>query len=103
MAQIGKCTNNVGCTLAYTGQEIRFEGSAVCPECGRPLTLLAKPKTGSKLRLVLLALVVLVACAVGAFLGVDGMRTGPVSTKASPAAPAPQVATNTSDGKMVDG
>jgi outer membrane protein OmpA-like peptidoglycan-associated protein len=103
MAQIGKCTNNVGCTLAYTGQEIRFEGSAVCPECGRPLTLLAKPKTGSKLWLVILALVVLVAIAGGGFYAVERMLTASDTTKASPTATASPVATNTSDGKMVDG
>src|SRR6201981_3587523 len=103
MAQIGKCTNNVGCTLAYTGQEIRFEGSAVCPECGRPLTLLAKPKTGSKLWLVILALVVLVAIAGGGFYAVERMLTASDSTKTSPTATPSPVATNTSDGKMVDG
>ena len=103
MPQIGKCTNNVGCTLAYTGQEIRFEGSAVCPECGRPLTLLAKPKTGSKLWLVILALVVLVAIAGGGFYAVEHMLTASDSTKTSPTATPSPAATNTSDGKMVDG
>jgi outer membrane protein OmpA-like peptidoglycan-associated protein len=103
MPQIGKCTNNVGCTLAYTGQEIRFEGSAVCPECGRPLTLLAKPKTGSKLWLVILALVVLVAIAGGGFYAVEHMLTASDSTKNSPTATPSPAATNTSDGKMVDG
>ena len=103
MPQIGKCTNNVGCTLAYTGQEIRFEGSAVCPECGRPLTLLAKPKTGSKLWLAILALVVLVAIAGGGFYAVEHMLTASDSTKTSPTATPSPAATNTSDGKMVDG
>ncbi|MBV9876432.1 MAG: OmpA family protein [Verrucomicrobia bacterium] len=105
MAQIGKCTNNVGCTLAYTGQEIRFEGSAVCPECGRPLTLLAKPKTGSKLWLVILALVLLVAIAGGGFYAVERIVSGSDTTKTSATAtPSPSATnTSTSDGKMVDG
>jgi outer membrane protein OmpA-like peptidoglycan-associated protein len=108
MAQIGKCTNNVGCTLAYTGQEIRFEGSAVCPECGRPLTLLAKPKTGGKLWLVILALVVLVTIAGGGFYAVERMLSASTAsttsdntkTSATPTASATQTQ---SDGKMVDG
>jgi outer membrane protein OmpA-like peptidoglycan-associated protein len=108
MAQIGKCTNNVGCTLAYTGQEIRFEGSAVCPECGRPLTLLTKPKSGSKLWLVILALVVLVAIAGGGFYAVERMLSASTAsttsdttkTSATPTASATQTQ---SDGKMVDG
>jgi outer membrane protein OmpA-like peptidoglycan-associated protein len=108
MAQIGKCTNNVGCTLAYTGQEIRFEGSAVCPECGQPLTLLSKPKTGSKLWLVILALVVLVAIAGGGFYAVERMLSASTAsttsdnTKSS-ATPTASAAQTQSDGKMVDG
>jgi outer membrane protein OmpA-like peptidoglycan-associated protein len=109
MAQIGKCTNTVGCTLAYTGQEIRFEGSAVCPECGRPLTLVTKPKTTSKLWLVIVALVVLVAIAGGGFYVVERLLATPTTsntsdtTKTSPTATASPVAQNQSDGKMVDG
>ena len=109
MAQIGKCTNTVGCTLAYTGQEIRFEGSAVCPECGRPLTLITKPKTTSKLWLVIVALVVLVAIAGGGFYVVERLLTASTTsntsdtTKTSPTATASPVAQNQSDGKMVDG
>ena len=108
MAQIGKCTNNVGCTLAYTGQEIRFEGSAVCPECGQPLTLLSKPKTGSKLWLVILALVVLVAIAGGGFYAVERMLSASTAsttsdnTKSS-ATPTASATQTQSDGKMVDG
>ena len=106
MAQIGKCTNTVGCTLAYTGQEIRFEGSAVCPECGRPLTLLTKPKTSSKLWIVILALVVLVAIAGGGFYAVERMLTASDTTKTadntktSPTATASAATQNQSDGKV---
>src|ERR1700749_4851780 len=108
MAQIGKCTNNWGCTLAYTGQEIRFEGSAVCPECGQPLTLLAKPKTNSKLWLVILALVVLVAIAVGGFYAVERMLSASTASTTSDntktsATPTATAAQTQSDGKMVDG
>jgi outer membrane protein OmpA-like peptidoglycan-associated protein len=103
MAQIGKCTNTVGCTLAYTGQEIRFEGSAVCPECGQPLTLLTKPKTNSKLWIVIVAVVVLVAIAGGGFYAVERMLTASDNTKTSPTPTPSPVAQNTSDGKMVDG
>jgi outer membrane protein OmpA-like peptidoglycan-associated protein len=109
MAQTGKCTNTVGCTLAYTGQEIRFEGSAVCPECGQPLTLLTKPKTSSKLWLVIVALVVLVAVAGGGFYAVERLLTASDSTKtsdntkATPTATASAATQSQSDGKMVDG
>jgi outer membrane protein OmpA-like peptidoglycan-associated protein len=111
MAQIGKCTNTVGCTLAYTGQEIRFEGSAVCPECGRPLTLVTKPKTSNKLWLLILAVVVLVAIAGGGFYAVERLLSASTAsttsttsdntkTSATPAASASQTQ---SEGKMVDG
>src|ERR1700748_513124 len=83
MAQIGKCTNTVGCTLAYTGQEIRFEGSAVCPECGRPLTLVTKPKTTSKIWLVILALAVLLAIAGGGFYAVERLLTASTTSTTS--------------------
>ena len=70
MAQIGKCSNRVGCTLAYTGQEIRFEGSPVCPECGQPLTEVAKPRKSSKLWLLILIPVIFLAiAAVGFYAG----------------------------------
>ena len=107
MAQIGKCSNRVGCTLAYTGQEIRFEGSPVCPECGQPLTEITKPKKSSKLWLFIVALIVLFAIAGGGFYVVerffaasDGTKD---TTKTSPSATASPVAQNQSDGKMVDG
>src|SRR5260370_17468600 len=70
MAKIGKCSNRVGCTLAYTGQEIRFEGSPVCPECGQPLTEVAKPKKNSKLwLLILIPVLLLVVAAHGFYTG----------------------------------
>jgi outer membrane protein OmpA-like peptidoglycan-associated protein len=35
--QYGQCLNKAGCSLAYTGEMIRYEGEARCPECGQPL------------------------------------------------------------------
>jgi outer membrane protein OmpA-like peptidoglycan-associated protein len=104
MAQIGKCSNRVGCTLAYTGQEIRFEGSPVCPECGQPLTEVAKPKKSSKLwLLVLIPVLFLVVAAVG-FYAVEKYIVVPDSTKVTPTATPQASATQSqSDGKMVDG
>src|SRR5580692_877226 len=104
MAQIGKCSNRVGCTLAYTGQEIRFEGSPVCPECGQPLTEVAKPKKSSKLwLLVLIPVLFLVVAAVG-FYAVEKYIVVPDGTKVTPTATPQASATQSqSDGKMVDG
>ncbi|HEY0789577.1 MAG TPA: OmpA family protein [Chthoniobacterales bacterium] len=45
--QHGKCLNRSACSLAYTGEVIRFEGEARCPECGQPLTM-AKPPRKSR-------------------------------------------------------
>jgi outer membrane protein OmpA-like peptidoglycan-associated protein len=102
MAQIGKCSNRVGCTLAYTGQEIRFEGSPVCPECGQPLTEVAKPKKSSKLwLLILIPVLFLVVAAVG-FYAVEKYLVGSDGVKVTPTA-TPQASASQSDGKMVDG
>jgi serine/threonine protein kinase len=35
--QYGVCNNKAGCSLAYTGELIRYAGDARCPECGQPL------------------------------------------------------------------
>jgi outer membrane protein OmpA-like peptidoglycan-associated protein len=104
MAQIGKCSNRVGCTLAYTGQEIRFEGSPVCPECGQPLTEVAKPKKSSKLwLLILIPVLFLVVAAVG-FYAVEKYLVGSDGAKVTPTATPQASATQSqSDGKMVDG
>ena len=104
MAQIGKCSNRVGCTLAYTGQEIRFEGSPVCPECGQPLTEVAKPKKSSKLwLLILIPVLFLVVAAVG-FYAVEKYLAGSDGTKVTPTAtPQASATSSQSDGKMVDG
>src|SRR6266478_3528697 len=100
MAQIGKCSNRVGCTLAYTGQEIRFEGSPVCPECGQPLTEVAKQKKGGKLWLLIFIPVVFLAIAVVGFWAVERYLIAADNSKVSPT-PTPQasVAQNQNDGK----
>jgi outer membrane protein OmpA-like peptidoglycan-associated protein len=103
MAQTGKCSNRGRCTLAYTGQEIPFEGAPVCPECGEPLTETKKPKSTNKLLLVVLALIVLVAIAGGGFYAVERLVTASDDTKTSPTPTPSPVAQNQSDGKMVDG
>jgi outer membrane protein OmpA-like peptidoglycan-associated protein len=104
MAQIGKCTNRVGCTLAYTGQEIRFEGSPVCPECGQPLTEITKPKKSNKLGVLILALIVLFAIAGGGFYAVERYLVAADASKATPTPTASAVAQNNqSETKMVEG
>src|SRR5689334_11787389 len=37
--QYGKCSNRSACSLAFSGEVIRFDGPPVCPACGGPLTL----------------------------------------------------------------
>ena len=110
MAQIGKCSNRVGCTLAYTGQEIRFEGSPICPECGQPLTELTKPKKSSKLWILILIPIVLLALAAVGFYAVeryvaavDAAKTTPTATPAATAVAQSSGKTDQSGGKMVDG
>jgi outer membrane protein OmpA-like peptidoglycan-associated protein len=104
MAQTGKCSNRVGCTLAYTGQEIRFEGSPICPECGQPLTEITKPKKSSRLWILILIPIVLLAIAAVGFYAVERYVAAIDATKTSPTpTPSPVVAQNQSDGKMVDG
>jgi outer membrane protein OmpA-like peptidoglycan-associated protein len=104
MAQIGKCSNRVGCTLAYTGQEIRFEGSPVCPECGQPLTEVAKPRKSSKIWLLILIPIIFLAIAAVGFYAVQRYLAASDSTKATPTATPQASASQTqSDGKMVEG
>jgi len=104
MAQIGKCSNRVGCTLAYTGQEIRFEGTPICPECGQPLTEIAKQKKGGKLWLLILIPVLFFAIAGVGFWAVERYLIAPDNTKASPTpSPTATAAQNQNEGKMVEG
>jgi outer membrane protein OmpA-like peptidoglycan-associated protein len=65
MKVYAKCHNYAGCLLAYRGEEIELPADAplVCPECGKPLTVV-KPGPSKIWRfvplLVLAALVILV-------------------------------------------
>jgi outer membrane protein OmpA-like peptidoglycan-associated protein len=89
--QYGKCTNRAGCTLAYTGDQVRFEGDPICPECGQPLVVIKGPGgSGNKLWLLILLPVVLIGMvAAGYFIvqGVLGWGNGG-GGKASPSASA---------------
>ena len=66
MKVLAKCHNYAGCLQAYRGEEIELPPGAplVCPECGKPLTVV-KPQPSRLWRFVpLIALVVLIAAAV---------------------------------------
>ncbi len=68
--QYGKCTNRAGCTLAYTGDQIRFEGNPICPECGQGLAVIKGPGGGGRKvwLLILLPIVLIGMVAAGYFL-----------------------------------
>jgi outer membrane protein OmpA-like peptidoglycan-associated protein len=93
MAQTGKCSNRVGCTLAYTGQEIRFEGSPVCPECGQPLTGVTTSKSSGKIWLLILIPIVLLAMAGVGFYLVERLTSNDSKTNASASATVSATAT----------
>ena len=100
MAQIGKCSNRVSCTLAYTGQEIRFEGAPVCPECGQPLTVTKGRKKGGKLWiLILIPLLFLIMAGIGFYIA-ERYVIGSDTTKATPS---PSATPADSGQKMVEG
>jgi outer membrane protein OmpA-like peptidoglycan-associated protein len=108
--QYGKCTNRAGCTLAYTGDQIRYEGAPICPECGQPLAVIKGPGGGgSKLWLLILLPILLIGMiAAGYFivqslLGVGGGKgvasataTATVSATATTTATATPSATESS-------
>ncbi len=89
--QYGKCTNRAGCTLAYTGDQIRFEGASVCPECGQPLAVVKGPGGGgSKLWLLILLPIVLIGMvAAGYFLVQTVITPKPTPTPTPSATPSP--------------
>jgi outer membrane protein OmpA-like peptidoglycan-associated protein len=91
--QYGKCTNRAGCTLAYTGDQIRFEGASVCPECGQPLAVVKGPGGGgSKLWLLILLPIVLIGMvAAGYFLVESVITPKPTPTPTPTATPSPSV------------
>src|SRR5258708_672917 len=89
--QYGKCTNRAGCTLAYTGDQIRFEGASVCPECGQPLAVVKGPGGGgSKLWLLILLPIVLIGMvAAGYFLVQTVITPKPTPTPTPSVTPSP--------------
>lgn len=38
---IATCSNRTGCKLGCAGSQIRFDKSAICPECGQPLMIVS--------------------------------------------------------------
>ena len=87
--QYGKCSNRAGCSLAYTGESIRFEGEPSCPECGQALAMQQRPRSAKAGVLILsgLWLLILGAAGTGAWLYVQAHQ--------GPSAPPPaETATN---------
>lgn len=82
--QYGQCLNKAGCSLAYTGEMIRYEGEARCPECGQPLGPAAPKRKKPPWLLGLLVLAVLVAAPV-AFLAWQRRAQEPPHVASMPA------------------
>jgi outer membrane protein OmpA-like peptidoglycan-associated protein len=100
--QYGKCTNRAGCTLAYTGDQIRFEGAPICPECGQPLAVI-KGSGGARGKLwllILLPILLIGMVAAGYFivqslLGLNGSNGSKGSASATATVSATATATPT--------
>ena len=84
--QDGKCSNRAGCSLAYTGESIRFEGEPRCPECGQALAIQQPPRPAKAGVLILsgLLLLILGAAGTGAWLYVQAHRGPPAPQADSP-------------------
>jgi len=90
--QYGKCTNRAGCTLAYTGDQVRFEGAPICPECGQPLAVIKGSGGGrGKLWLLILLPIVLIGMVAAGYFLVQTV----ITPKPTPA-PTPSVTPSTS-------
>lgn len=85
--QYGKCSNRVGCSLAYTGEAIRFEGEPRCPECGRPLEIQQPPRAAKSSILIAsgLLLLILGAAGTGAYLYFKAHQGPPAPPPGTPA------------------
>jgi outer membrane protein OmpA-like peptidoglycan-associated protein len=96
--QYGKCTNRAGCTLAYTGDQIRFEGAPICPECGQPLAIIKGPGGGrGKVWLLILLPILLIGMVAAGYFFVQTLisLSSGGSAKASPSASAVAIASAT--------
>jgi outer membrane protein OmpA-like peptidoglycan-associated protein len=91
--QYGKCTNRAGCTLAYTGDQVRFEGAPICPECGQPLAVIKGSGGGrGKLWLLILLPIVLIGMvAAGYFLVQTVITPKPTPTPTPSVTPNPSM------------
>jgi outer membrane protein OmpA-like peptidoglycan-associated protein len=83
--QYGKCSNRGGCSLAYTGETIRFEGEPRCPECGQTLAIQQPPRSAKRGILIVSGLLLLILGAGGAgaylyFQSHQGSSASPPST-----------------------
>jgi outer membrane protein OmpA-like peptidoglycan-associated protein len=58
--QFGVCKNKVGCSFAYTGEKIPVPPDLKCPECGQPLLIESAKPGGSKILMVIGAVVFLI-------------------------------------------
>ena len=84
--QYGKCSNRASCSLAYTGESIRFEGEPRCPECGQALAIQQRPRSAKAGIPILsgLLLLSLGAAGTGAWLYVRAHQGTPVPSPDSP-------------------
>ena len=90
--QYGKCTNRAGCTLAYTGDQIRFEGAPICPECGQPLAVIKGPGCArSKLWLLIVLPIVLIGMVAAGYFMVQAALNWGTKTTDSTASPTASV------------
>lgn len=113
MKVLAKCHNYAGCLQAYRGEEIELPPGAplICPECGKPLTVVKPPPSKLWRFVPVIAVVVLIAAAI--FFGKPlvssllnkastqpapaetSSQTGASSNAGGPAAtPAPTASTN---------
>jgi hypothetical protein len=90
-ASIYKCSNHLGCTTGYHGDDIQVEPGmpAVCPECGKPLRPVRSPT--NKVGAYLVNLISVACIIIGLWMAWPGIMklwhryVSPASTPAQPA------------------